>query len=103
MTLEHAPRPRDAHLRGWKTDGEAETAALRVRELIEHPGWSILLDSLQEWQRFEQLQLMREPAGDPTIYERRLGEMNGLELLPSLAAGVVENGRKAAERLRDVG
>lgn len=103
MFSEHQTAPRSGHLHGWKPDGEAEIAATQVRDLVQHPGWEILLASLSQFQRHEHLLLMRgDPAANQMVYERHLGVMAGLDMLPALAAGVIDNGR-AQERMRDVG
>lgn len=80
----------------------AEEAGQVVATLVESPAWKYLLEAIQDFQRNEQkIQMMTPPADNPAEYERNIGLLLGLEILPSIAQGVVENGREASRKLRD--
>jgi hypothetical protein len=92
---------RKVDLREW-SNADAESRGKAVQQLTESPAWEYLLDALNQYQRQEFKLLMKAPPSpDKSEYERKLGELNGLDLLPQVAAGVVKYGRDAAQRLRE--
>lgn len=90
--------PQKGHLRGID-DSSAEAAGEQVKLLTEHPGWPILLDSLELYeQRLVKEHLFGRPADSQATYERLFGRLEALRTLPALAEGVIENGRDARNR-----
>lgn len=80
---------------------DASYDGAQVAAMMETPGWEILMQKLKDYQRHEQLTLMRSNPGKASdgTYERIIGQWAGLERVVAIAEGVVGYGKLADAEL----
>lgn len=86
---------------GWDDERSVHNARL-VEDLLEHPGWEPLLESIELYERALNTMLLLGKADENAAEAaKKLGEMKGLRELDPLARGVVAHGAVAAARIRE--
>lgn len=77
---------------------EASSIGGRLESLMEHPGWSDLMELIEGVQRHEQKQIMRNAvAKGDDAYERVFGMWQGMDRVVLVAEGAVVLGKQASK------
>lgn len=94
------PKPLTDHLT-WERP-EAATAKDEVKALLESPGWTRLMESVELRLRTEQRRLMNPGtvANGEERYERMIGRWAGMNEVKALADGIVVYGERAEAETR---
>jgi len=87
------------HLR-HQDPAEAATAAMNIADLMEHPGWSALISSIDRLLRHEQTLMMTTGPEDELKTQRKIGRWAGLRELEAIARGIAQRGEEAERELR---
>jgi hypothetical protein len=82
-------------------NGQAASAAIAVRDLMEHEGWDHLVSSIERLLRHEQTLVMTTVPQDELKTQRQIGRWAGLREIQAIARGIVERGREAEDLLRE--
>ena len=78
---------------------EAKEAVLSIQD---HPGLDAILEAVEQRKLDLTSQLLtRAPSDQGAEYADILGKMKGLDELPLLIAGIIENGRRMEHVLRE--
>lgn len=83
--------------KGGLPRGEAARKGAAVAAMMETPGWQVLTEMLERYQRDEQKRTMHAPPnkGGTAYYERILGQWAGLDRVVAIAEGIVAYGKQA--------
>ena len=91
-------KPTTKHLSAW-SEQEQLTAAEQVKSLLEHPGWEYVTEAARLRIELVQHQLLNVRSDSAADYADLAGQMKGLQELPALAQGIIEQGERT-ERAR---
>lgn len=76
--------------------GEASRNGAAVKQMLDSEGWKVLEKMLSRFQRKEQFDLMRStPGHEPAVFERNIGQWNGMRQVQAIAEGIVLYGKQA--------
>ena len=99
MEQESQHRPFTARLRDWDSE-RLFTADRQVRELIEHPGYRVVLDLIGAANESAQTRMKHGPIMEQAEYARAHGLMAGLESVKSAAESVLIEAERVADELQ---
>lgn len=92
--------PLTLSLAEW-TPQQSIAAKDAVELLQEHPGWEHILAAVKACETTQTADLLRtDPSENGSEYAQKIGYLNGLRELESIALGVVRNGERAEKELR---
>lgn len=81
---------------------EAVAAKEAVREIEDHPGLRAILEAIDQRKLDLTSQLLTKPPSEQGAeYADVIGKLKGLDELPLIIAGIIENGRKAEMAVRE--
>ena len=88
-------------LKTWN-DAQAIDAKDAVLSLEDHPGLTAIYDAIEK-RRIDLIDelTLTNPSDNAAEYADKIGMVKGLAEIPAIVDGIIENGRRAEQALRD--